>query len=100
MCARDKSPLPGLYRVPQFLMSLELFEEVACRAGDVDSAGGAALAVLGALDNAGGFGALRAVAALVSIHDLLTVAGFGNLRHNASSPWYEFFGSRAGCVRC
>src|SRR6266851_833011 len=100
MCAHDKSPLPGLLSCASvLLMSLELFEEVAGRAGDVDSAGGAALAVLDALDDAGWFGALRTIGALVSIHDLLTVAGLGNLRHNACSPWFECFGSRAGCVR-
>jgi hypothetical protein len=77
-------------------MNLELFEEVTCRAGDVNSAWRAALAVLDALDDAGGFGTLGAICALVGVHDLLTVAGLGNLRHNACSPWYECFGSRAG----
>ena len=60
---------------------LELFEELAGGAGDVDAAGDTALTVLDALDDAGGLGALRAIGALVSIHDLLTVAGLGNLRH-------------------
>ena len=81
-----------------FQSSLELFKKVARRAGDIDSAGGAALTILDALDNASRFGALGAICALVSIYDLLTVAGLGNLRHNACSPWYECFGSRAGCV--
>ena len=62
--------------------SLELFEELAGRAGDVDSAGGSAFAVLDALYDASGLGALGAIGALVSIHDLLTVAGLGNLRHD------------------
>ena len=40
---------------------LELFEKLACRAGDVDSAGDAALAVFDALHDAGGFAALGTV---------------------------------------
>ena len=77
---------------------LELLEEVARRAGDIHSARSTALTVLDTLDDAGGFGALRTIRALVGIHDLLTVAGLGNFRHNACSPWYECCGSRAGCV--
>ena len=61
--------------------ALELFEEVASRAGNVDSAGNAALTVLDALDDAGGLGALGAIGALLSIHDLLTVTSLGNSRH-------------------
>src|ERR1700679_2137435 len=60
---------------------LELFEELADRAGDVDSAGDAALAVLDALDDAGGLGALGTVGALLCIHDLFAVAGLANLCH-------------------
>ncbi len=75
---------------------LELFEEVAGRAGDVDSAGGSALAVLDPLDDAGGFGALRTVGALVGIHDLCAVTGFGNLSHNESPLMREFGVSRVG----
>lgn len=75
---------------------LQLFEELAGGAGDVDAARNAALTILDALDDAGGFGALRAIRALVGIHDLLTVASLGNLCHNSCSPWYECFGSRAG----
>jgi hypothetical protein len=77
--------------------ALEFFEEIARRAGDVHSARNTALTVLDALDDAGGFGALGAIGALVGVHDLLTVAGLGNLRHNACSPWYECCGSRARC---
>ena len=60
---------------------LELFEEITCRAGDIDSAGNAAFAVLDALNDACCFGALRTFCALVGIHDLLAVACFGNLCH-------------------
>ena len=81
----------------QASINLELFEEVAGRAGDVNSAGSAAFTVLDALDDTGWFRALRAIGALVSIHYFLTVAGLGNLRHNACSPWYECYGSRAEC---
>src|ERR1700751_3373924 len=65
---------------------LEFFEEVARRAGDIHSARSTALAVLDTLDDAGGFGALGTIRALVGIHDLLTVAGLGNFRHNADLP--------------
>ena len=61
---------------------LELLEEIARGAGDIHSARSITFTVLDALDDAGWFRALRAVRALVSIHDLLTVAGLGNLRHN------------------
>ena len=64
---------------------LEFFEELAGRTGDVDATRDAALAVLHTLDDAGGLGALGAIGALVGIHDLLAVAGLGNLRHNAFS---------------
>src|SRR4030088_1222239 len=77
---------------------LEFFEEIARRAGDIHSAGSTALTVLDTLDDAGRFGALGTIRALVGIHDLLTVAGLGNFRHNACSPWYECCGSRAGCL--
>ena len=65
---------------------LEFFEEIARRAGDIYSAGRTPLPVLNTLDDAGGFGALGTIRALVGIHDLLTVAGLGNFRHNACSP--------------
>ncbi len=62
---------------------LELLEEVAGGAGDVDATGDVTLAIFDALDDAGGLGALGTVGALVGIHDLFPVAGFGNLRHDA-----------------
>ena len=93
-----KGPIMGPLSYVSKSDYLELLEEVARRAGDIHSARSTALTVLDALDDAGGFGALRTVGALVSIHDLLTVAGLGNLRHNACSPWYECCGSRAGCI--
>jgi hypothetical protein len=82
--AHDKEPAMGsLSCAAETGTDLEFFEEIARRAGDINSAGSAALTVLDALDDAGGFGALRAIGALVGVHDLLTVAGLGNLRHNA-----------------
>ena len=77
---------------------LEFFKEITPRAGDIHSARSTAFTVLDALDDACGFGTLGTIRALVGIHDLLTVAGLGYLRHNACSPWYEYCGSRAGCV--
>jgi len=74
---------------------LEFFVKIAGRAGDVNSAGHSALTILHSLDDTGRFGALRAIRALVGIHDLLTVAGLGNLCHNLALPRYECFGSRA-----
>jgi len=77
-------------------IGLELFEEFACGARDINSSWDAAFAVFHTLDDTGGFGALRTIRALVGVHDLLAVAGFGNLRHNACSPWCKCFGSCAG----
>ena len=64
-------------------VGLEFFEELTGRTRDVHAAGDAALTVLDALYDAGGFGAFRAISALVGVHDLLAVAGLGNLRHCA-----------------
>jgi len=66
--------------------SLEFFEEVADGAGDVDAAGDATLTILDALDDAGGLRAFGAVGTSGGVHDLFTVAGFGNLCHGAWSP--------------
>ena len=74
----------------KMLERLELFEEVAGRAGDVDAAGDAALAILDALDDAGGLGALGTICAFLCIHDLFAVAGFGNLRHCDDLPKANF----------
>jgi hypothetical protein len=93
-----KGPIMGPLSYASSSDYLEFFEEIARRAGDIHSARSTALAVLDSLDNAGGFGALRTIRALVGIHDLLAVAGLGNFRHNACSPWYECCGSRAGCI--
>ena len=78
-----KGPIMGPLSYVSKSDYLELLEKIACRAGDIHSARSTALTVLDTLDDAGGFGALRTVRALVGIHDLLTVAGLGNLRHNA-----------------
>ena len=82
--AHDKSPSPGPWSsaLYQELEALELLVEVAGRAGDVDSAGDSALAVLDALYDADGFGALGTVGALGGIHCFLTVAGFGYFCHD------------------
>jgi hypothetical protein len=64
--------------------SLELFEELAGGAGDVDAARDAALTILDALYDAGGFGALGTVGALAGIHCFFAVAGLGYLRHGVS----------------
>jgi hypothetical protein len=80
---------------------LEFFEEIAGRTGDIHSARNSALTILHAFDDTGWFGALRTIRALVGIHDLFTVAGLGNLRHNACSPWFERYESlclRAECL--
>ena len=77
---KKKEPNGGLFSC--FFRELELFEKLASGAGDVNSAGDSALTVLDPLHDTGGFGALRAIGALLGVHDLLTVACFGNLRHN------------------
>ena len=87
------------FRVLRGAVGLELFEEVASRAGNVDSAGNTALAVLDALDDAGGLGALGTIGALLGVHDLLAVTGFGDLCHcvvlPAAKVWLARFMSRA-----
>ena len=89
---KQKRALSGLsLQVCSELNLLELFKEIACRAGNIHSARCAAFTVLYALDDTGRFRALWTIGALVGVHDLLTVAGLGNLRHNACSPWYECF---------
>ena len=66
------------------LFGLQLFEEIAGRAGDVHPTGHATLPVLDALYDTGGFGALGAVGALLCVHDLFAVTGLGNLSHTVS----------------
>src|SRR5665213_847359 len=66
--------------------ALQLLEKIARGARNVDAAGDVALAVLDALHDAGGLGALGTIGALLGIHDLLAVAGLGNLRHCCKSP--------------
>src|SRR3981189_1568383 len=95
-----KGPQWALCRMLSSSNQLEFFEEIARRAGDIHSARSTAFTVLDTLDDAGRFGALGTIRALVGIHDLLTVAGLGNLRHNACSPWYECCGSCAGWLSC
>ena len=65
---------------------LELLEEIAADAGDVNSTWDVALAVFDALYDACGLGALGACSALLCIHDLGAVAGLGNLRHCDDLP--------------
>jgi hypothetical protein len=67
-------------------LKLELLEKITGRAGDVDAAWRAALPIFYPLYDAGGFGALGTIRALVRVHNFLAVAGLGNLRHNACSP--------------
>ena len=70
---------------------LQLLEELAGRAGDVDSARDAAFAVFYALDDARGLAALGAIGALGGVHDLLAVCGFCDLRHFLLLKSYRFF---------
>src|SRR5262249_28113050 len=60
---------------------LKFFAEFAAGAGNIDPAGEIALAVLQPFDDAGGLAALGAIGALGSVHYLLAVCCFGNLRH-------------------
>ncbi len=94
---QHKSPLRALARVVRRIGGrLELFEEIADRAGDVDSAGGSALAILDTLDDAGRLGALGAVGALGCVHYFLTVGSFSNLGHVFSENL--FYTRTAGTV--
>lgn len=76
----------GPFVYSQIRSRLEFFEELARRAGDINSTRNSAFPILHALNDAGWFRALRTIRALVRIHDLFTVAGLGNLRHNSALP--------------
>jgi hypothetical protein len=80
---RTRQGIPAMW-LSMLLLELKLLEELTCRARDIHSARRTAFTVLDAFHNAGWLGALRAVCALVCIHDLLSVAGLGNLCHNNS----------------
>src|SRR5271157_1372506 len=73
----------GLFETPYFNRRLKFFVEVAHRAGDIDSAWNAALAVLHALDDACRLVALGTVGRLRRVHHLLAVPCFCNLGHLA-----------------
>jgi hypothetical protein len=60
---------------------LELFVELAGRAGDINSARDASFAVFDALHNAGGLAALRTIRALGRVHNFLAICCLGNLGH-------------------
>src|SRR3977135_1203863 len=61
--------------------SLQLLEELAGRARNVNPARDAPLAVLNPFHNARSLAALRAIRALGSVHDLLAVCCLCNLSH-------------------
>jgi hypothetical protein len=64
------------------LTQLELFVELAGGAGNEDSAGDTALAILYAFNDPGGLAALGTVSALGGVHFLLTICCLRNLgRH-------------------
>src|ERR1700751_5116964 len=68
-------------RATRFQERLQLFVELACGAGDENSAGDATFSVFYAFHDAGGLAALRAVGALGGVHDLLAVSSLGDLGH-------------------
>jgi len=59
---------------------LQFLVELARRAGNIDPAGHASLAVFHALDDARRLAALGTIRALARVHDLLSVRCFCNLR--------------------
>jgi hypothetical protein len=65
---------------------LELLEELATGAGDVDAAGNAAFAVFGALHDASRLAALRAVRRLGRVHLFFAISCFCDLCH-VDCPW-------------
>src|ERR1700722_3786459 len=73
---------PGFFAASDFKFCLKFLVKIAHRAGDIHSAGHAALAVLDALDDARGFAAFRTVGRLRRVHYLLAVTCFGNLGHD------------------
>ena len=81
--------MAGLFGDQSLNERLEFFVEVADRAGDVDSAGDAALTVLDALDDTRGLAALRTVGRLRRVHYFFTVTSFCDLSHclGVSPSW-------------
>src|ERR1017187_6106959 len=78
---------PGISLARNWKLPLELLVEVARRAGNIDPARYAALAVLHALDDARRLAALGTIRALAGVHHLLTVRRFCDLcayRHGSS----------------
>jgi hypothetical protein len=61
--------------------------EFAARAGNKDSAGGIAFAVLHALYDPGRLAAFRAIGALGGVHDFFAVCRFGDLSHDCIFSW-------------
>src|SRR5215469_11392579 len=74
------SPLQPVWR-PALL--LQLLVKLAGGARDVHPAGDVALAVLHALDDAGGLAALGAVGALRGVHDFLAICGLCDFGHTS-----------------
>ncbi len=74
---------------------LEFFEKLAGGAGDIDSAGDAALAVLHALDDARLFATLGAVGRFGRVHYFFAISGFCYFCHD-SFPWPEGLEERLG----
>ena len=82
--------------IQKLLQELQLLVEFAGRAGNKNSAGDAALAVLHALYDAGLLAALGAVGALGGVHDLFAVGCFCDLCHVLSSSPLHTIGLTCG----
>ena len=77
------SPFSGLQKIEtpnaNFEIPLQLLEELASRARNINPARSSAFAVLHALHNTSGLTALRAIRALAGVHDLFPVRRLCNL---------------------
>lgn len=76
-CGRKSKP----GRVSAGCWNLELLEELASRAGDINATRDAAFTVLGAFHDPGRFAALGAIRGLGRVHLFLTVSCFCDLCH-------------------
>jgi hypothetical protein len=74
--------MPGFaVRLENLNLHLKFFVEIAGRAGDIDPTGDPTLAILYALDDAGGLAALWTVGGFRRVHYLLAITCFGNFGH-------------------
>src|ERR1700722_20024786 len=85
---KEVDPFSGwLKSQPELKSPLKFFEELTRRAGNINPAQYAALAILHSLDNASRLAALGTVCALAGVHHFLAVRCFCDFRSNCHSSF-------------